>query len=358
MRLMKKFLDKQGGVISYAAMRSTMIYRTVWGGAGVSGRRMTIAATVSVCLLMTGCMGGMKQHGAALSAATAPVVDAAEKAYTDANAIHDLRENYDAAVEFDKTDATGKVYNPRNIKPLLSEKQIDVRLAMLKSLQLYVKNVAALTNGTESKELDEASKSLADGIAGLGNLYLPAGSTSATEIVTTDGQSQTITTTTPTNAISSGEQNGIAAAVNALGQYLGARKVKKELPGILVKMDPQIEKMCDAMSKDVDALKSEELIDFNFMINQQTLFLRENKTMDAGERRTLIMALPDVVRRHQASDEQLDNLKAGLFKLKMTHHALAADAQGNNPEGLKAKVADLASAGEGLGKYYSSLPAK
>jgi len=352
---MKKFLDKQGKVISYAAMRSTTKYRTVWSGEGMSGRRMTLAATLSVCLLMSGCMGGMKKHSDALSAATAPVVDAAEKAYKDANAIHDLRVNYDAAVEFDKTD---KVYNPRNITPLLSEKAIDVRLAMLKSLQLYVKNVAALTNGTESKELDEASSSLAGGIAGLGNLFLPPGSSSETITQTVDGQSQTITTTSPTNAISSGAQNGIAVAVNALGQYLGARKVKKELPGIIVKLDPQIEKMCDAMAKDVDALKSEELIDFNFMINQQTLFLRENKTMDAGERRAMIMKLPEVVRRHQASDEQLDDLKAGLFKLKMTHHALAAEAQGNNPEGLKAKVADLSSAGAGLGKYYSSLAAK
>jgi len=358
MRQVKMLLDKLGGVISYAAMRRTMEYRHVWAGEGVNGRRMIVASSLSVCLLMTGCMGGLKKHGAALSAATAPVVDAAEQAYKNANAIHDLRENYDAAVEFDKTDENGKVYNPRSIRPLLSEKQIDVRLAMLKALQLYVKNVAALTSGTESKELDEASKSLADGIAGIGNLYLPAGSESSTIVQTVDGQSATITTTTPTNAISSGAQNGIAVAVNALGQYLGARKVKKELPGIVVKMDPQIEKMCDAMAKDVDALKSEELIDFNFMINQQTLFLREKTSMDAGERRAMIMKLPDIVRRHRASDEQLDDLKAGLFRLKMTHHALAADAQGNNPEGLKAKVANLSSAGEGLGKFYSSLPAK
>jgi hypothetical protein len=287
------------------------------------------------------------------------VVDAAEHAYKDANAIHDLRVNYDAAVEFDKTD---KVYNPRDIHPLLSEKAIDVRLAMLKALQLYVKNVAALTNGTESKELDEASSSLGGSIAGLGNLFLPPGSSSSSETVTETSGGVTTTTaetvTTPTNAISSGSQNGISVAINALGQYLGSRKVKKELPGIIIKMDPQIEQLCAAMGKDVDALKSAELIDFNFMINQQTLFLRENKTMDAGERRALIMKLPEIVRKHQAADEQLDGLKAGLLKLEMTHHALAAEAQGNNPEGLKTKIGELASAGEGLGKYYSSLPAK
>jgi len=94
------------------------------------------------------------------------------------------------------------------------------------------------------------------------------------------------------------------------------------------------------------------------MINQQTLFLRENKQMDAGERRALIMKLPEIVRKHQAADEQLDGLKAGLVKLEITHHALAAEAQGNNPESLKTKVGELGSAGESLGKYYSSLSAK
>lgn len=312
-----------------------------------------------VCLLATGCTSSLHKQATALSGATAPVVDAAEHAYKDANAIHDLRVNYDAAVEFDKTD---KVYNPRDIHPLLSEKAMDVRLAMLKALQLYVKNVTALTNGTESKELDEASSSLGGSIAGLGNLFLPPGSSSSTETITDTSGGVTTTTaetvTTPTNAISSGSQNGISVAVNALGQYLGSRKVKQELPGIIIKMDPTIEQMCQGMGKDVDALKSAELIDFNFMINQQTLFLRENKTIDAGERRALIMKLPEIVRKHQAADEQLDGLKAGLLKLEMTHHALAAEAQGNNPEGLETKIGELASAGEGLGKYYSSLPAK
>jgi hypothetical protein len=313
----------------------------------------------AACLLTAGCTSSLHKQAAALSVATAPVVDAAEKAYKDANAIHDLRVNYQAAVEFDKTD---KVYNPRNIKPLLTEKQVDVRLAMLKGLQLYVKSVTALTNGTDSKELDAASSSLGEGIAGLGNDFLPAGSTTATETVTTtaNGVSSTETeaVTTAANPISPAEQNGLSAAVKALGLYLGSRKVKKELPGIVVRMDPQIEQMCSTMGKDVDALKSVEGIDFNYMINQQTLFLRENKTMDAGERRKLIMNLPEIVRRHEAADELLDGLKAGLMKLEMTHHALAAEAQGNNPESLKTKIGELTAAGEGLGKYYSSLPAK
>lgn len=342
-------LDKGSGVVCYAGKREiTMNVRArIWVGLAAAS------------LLGTGCTSTLHKQASAFSSATAPVVDAAEQAYKDANAIHDLRVDYDAAVEFDQATP---VYNPRNIHPLLSEQAIDVRLAMLKAVQLYVKNVSAVTNGTESKELDEASSSLAGSIAGLGNLFLPPGSSSSSETIseTADGQTSTVkeTVTTPTDAISATTQNALAAGINALGQYLGSRKVKKELPGIVIKMDPVIAQMCSAMGKDVDALKSAELIDFNFMINQQTLFLRENKQLDAGERRALIMKLPEIVRKHQAADEQLDGLKAGLVKVEMTHHALAAEAQGNNPEGLKTKIGELASAGEGLGKYYSSLSTK
>jgi hypothetical protein len=91
------------------------------------------------------------------------------------------------------------------------------------------------------------------------------------------------------------------------------------------------------------------------MINQQTVFLRENKSMDAGERQALIMKLPEMVRKQRAADEELDDLKAGLGKLVLTHHAFAAELQGNNPESIGSKLSDLSAAGGNLGKYYSSL---
>jgi hypothetical protein len=150
----------------------------------------------------------------------------------------------------------------------------------------------------------------------------------------------------------------MSVAINALGQFLASRKIKKELPGIVSKMDPQIEALCTTLAKDVVALKSEEKIDFDFMINQQTLFLRENKTMDAGERRGLIMKLPEIVRRQRTADEQLDALKGGLGNLAMTHHAFAAAEQGNNPGSISSSLSDLAAAGGNLGKYYASLSAK
>ena len=353
-------LDKGCAVVSYAGMRSKGIFlaekvrrvllRETHGMKRTRRAWMLVPAVAS--LLVAGCTSGLQKHATALAGATAPVVDGAEKAYQDANAIHDLRVDYDAAVEFDQKDP---VYNPRKIKPLLSEKDMDTRLAVLKALQLYVKDVVAVTNGTESKELDEASSSMGSSLAAVGNTFLPAGSSSSTAQITTDGTTVTKTTTVAADAISDGEKNGISAAVNALGQYLGSRKVKKELPPLIIKMDPQIEQLCKFIESDVDVLKSQETIDYNFMINQQTLFLEQNKSMAVEARRALIMQLPGIVRKEQAADEELDGLKAATSKLFMTHHALAAEAQGNNPESLTMKVGELGTAGENLGKFYASL---
>ena len=69
----------------------------------------------------------------------------------------------------------------------------------------------------------------------------------------------------------------------------------------------------------------------------------------------MIAQLPAIARQQQASDRQLTQLSAAIVRLELTHHALAAEAQGNNPESLKQKLADLEAAGEELGKFYSSL---
>lgn len=330
--------------------------RDVWGVERITYRTPVIAAVVTVlCLATSGCMQKLQKQATVLSAATAPVVDLAAQSYKDANEIHDLRVDYDAVVNFDKTSP---VYNPRTIKPLLSEKDMDARLAVLKALQVYVKQVQAIANGTESKGLDDASASLGSGLAGLGNTFLPPGSSSQTATITQGGTSVTETTTVAADAISPAAQNGIGVAVKALGQFLISRKVNKELPGLVAKMDPSIQTLCNFLSKDVDTLKSQEQNDFNFMINHQTQFLMDNKTMDAGARRELIMKLPEMVRKQRTADEELDALKAAALNLAKTHSDLVKDEQAKTPESFATKLGELADAGENLGKFYSSLPSK
>jgi hypothetical protein len=309
---------------------------------------------VALCLAASGCMKPVAEHTAAVAAATAPVVDQATAAYAAANAIHDMAENFDAVTAFDKTSA---VYNPRTVAPLLSQEQMELRLAVLKALQCYAQALVQVS-GTQSADLDDASKSLGGSLASVGDTFLPAGSSSETQTITANGESVTKVTATQVGAISQEEQNAMSAAINALGQYLVSRKVKAELPGVVEKMDPQVKALCELLEKEIDILSSQESIDFDKAIDRQTLFLRTATTLDPETRREQIMKLPELGRQEKQAALQLKLLKTALVKLYMTHHALAAELQGNNPESIKQKFADLGAAGGNLGKFYSSLPTK
>ena len=315
----------------------------------------SVAAVVALCLCAAGCMKPVAEHTAAVAAATAPVVDQATAAYAAANKIHDMAENYDAVTAFDKPSPPNPVYNPRTVAPLLSQSQLELRLAVLKALQSYSQTLVAVS-GTQSADLDAASKSLGNGLTALGNTFLPAGTSApVTETTTENGVSTTETTVTSTNAITPGEQNLLSTAINSLGQYLVAKKTKEELPAIVEKMDPQVKQLCELLAKEIDILSSQETIDFNLVIDRQTLFLRTATTLDPEVRREQIMKLPDFARQQQQAAQQLKQLRAGLVTLELTHHALAAELQGNNPESIKQKFADLGAAGGNLGKFYSSL---
>jgi hypothetical protein len=324
-----------------------------------------------VLLAGTGCMSSYSKHSAALAVATAPVIEQATAAYASANRVHALRTDYDAITEFDRSGVGVAVYNPRTVPPLLTAKDIQSRLAVLAAFQAYVTSLVAVTSGTDSPQLQAAAKSAGAGLTAFGNTLAPSvdakfgiavatASTTQTTVSTLAGSTTTTATTTvatPVDPITPDATKGISTAVDAFGQYLASRKVKKELPPWIVKMDPQVRALCNLLESDIALLKGIEDRDYNYVINQQTLFLRVSKDrMDPGVRREMIVQLPAMAREQQESDRELTQLGAALFQLSLAHQELAADAKGNNPETLKQKLADLESAGEELGKFYSSQP--
>jgi len=332
-------------------------------------RLIAAAALFSVALSATGCLSALNKHSTALADATAPVIDQATATYRDVQALHDRSVDTDAVTLF---DLPSPVYNPRGIKPLLSEKDIQVRLAILLALQCYAKTLVEITAGTSSPALDAASKSAASALAGLGDdlapvLGIPASSTSSTvtQAVTTGGATttSTITTSAAADAISPAVKAGVGTAIDALGQFLVARKIKKELPAKIEAMDPHVQALAKLLLADIDTLQNQEKLDYDNIIDGQTAFIRQSgqgghPALAPEQRRLLIMQLPGIVREQRKTDEELTQLKASLIKLANTHHALAAEAQGNNPASFKSKIADLSAAGDNLGKFYSTASAK
>ena len=313
-----------------------MIDIRVAGGLRLAG----VGLAAGLCLLAAGCLGPEAKHSAALSAATAPVVDGAAAAYAAANDIHQKRMDFDAVAEFDQPSP---VYNPRVVHPLISDADVDVRLAVLKAFQCYVQELVAVTNGLETPALDSDSASLGMNLANIGNTVAPPAASSST-------------TAEPALTISPQTQNLISVGANALGQYLEARAVKKDLPAKLAAMDPQVEKLCKLLAEEIDFIHDAETKDFDHMIDRETLFLRDPASkLSAEERRLEIMKLPALAREQHATELQLTGLKAAILKLELTHHAFLAAEQGNNPASLKSTLADLEAAGKNLNKFYKTL---
>jgi hypothetical protein len=324
------------------------------------------AGVLALCLplALAGCSSSLSPHVTALAAATAPVVDQATAAYHTAQAIHAESVDYDAAASFDQT----KVFVPSSIQEWPPESDIQVRLAMLEAFQLYVKNLSAITGSTDSPALDAASKSMGESLTSLANTLAPtvetalgvapAPSSSTTTTTTTTSGSTTTTTTSSSSTlppfISPDAAKAVSTAIDALGQFLVSRTIEKELPQQIEDMDPHVQSLCELLARDIELIQEQEKIDSNDVIDKQTAFLR-NAKLDPEEQRVEFMKLPAMARQQSANDQAFTQLRAAIVKLEMTHHALAAAAQGNNPESLTEKLKDLSAAGESLGKFYSSL---
>ena len=333
-------------------------------------------AAASVCLFLGGCARTLPKHTDALALATAPVVDQAAAAYANAEKLNEIKVDFKAVEDF------GPTYNPRNIQPLLSDQDIKARLALLEALQCYVSTLVQITHNQDSPALDAAAKSLGNSLAGLGNDLAPAfesafnlpGQASTSTTTSTSSTTAGVTTTTSSTAtaiaagpITSDMQNGLSTAVKALGLYLISRKIKADLPEIVLKMDPTVQAICDLLVKDLALIENQEKRDYDSLLDEQRDFITRNEAsanpmpahpLDPEQRRVQIMKLPEIVRQQRTTEAQLTELHAAIIKLEQAHHELAVDAHGSNPELISQKFGDLAAAGSNLGKFYSSLPAK
>lgn len=312
----------------------------------------------------------LAKHSVAVSAALAPVMDETAAVYRDAVAVHNLRENYEAVIAYQNRDAS---YNPRNAPVLMTDKDIQTRLATLAALQVYAQSLIEITRGPSSPDLDAASQSAGNSLTALGNDLAPSiesvlgiavapSSTTKTTVTTTSGGSTTTSTTQAVTTLSPQVRNGISAGVNALAQYLVSRKIARELPAKIEQMDPNVEALCKALAGDVQTINSVEGRDYDRILDLEKQFILEDEKPGTNANpemlRAEIMKLPEIARKQKAANDRLAALHKAILNLELTHHALAAEAQGNNPQGLQQKLSELSDAGGRLGKFYSSLPAK
>ena len=291
------------------------------------------------CVLLAGCsLSPMARHAAAFCSASSLVIDNSEDAYRAANDLRE-REQLEASAYSYDSDPHWSPY--RDFKPLLTPEQLGARIKVLDGLKAYAESLVDLT-GKPSKEDTAALQGAATGVG-----------TNLT------GLSGTVSTSfdkaLPT--LSSAEAKFVSTAMVALGEYLENRKIKNSLPKVTQDMNKNVQTLCTLLKGDVTVLRRQADVDYTTLIEQQNQLLQHNKDkLDAVEKRNEVENLIRVAYQQKANDRLLAQLQDAIEKLALTHQALAAAAQGNNPEALKEKIAELSDAGKSLSSFYKSLP--
>lgn len=296
------------------------------------------AATLAVSFLVTGCLSPLAKHAAAFSAATATVIDGSEDAYRAAMRLRLQEQAASSVYAYDK-DPTWSPY--KDLTPLLTPAQLDARIKVLEGLKAYADTLVDLTSGKPSADLENAAEAVGTNLQGLNQ-------TVATDLSTAIPNIPVMTTA---------QSNQVSTAVLALGEYLISRKVKSSLPKVTQDMNPNIQALCEVLNSDIVILRRQADVDYQSQVMQLDQSIRhEGTAVTPYEHRLEIRTLIELADQQKANDDLLAKLQSALHTLALTHQALAAAAQGNNPESISQKIAELAAAGHDLNVYYKSLP--
>ncbi len=297
-----------------------------------------MVASLALSLFATGCLSPLAKHATAFSAATATVIDGSEDAYRAAMRLRLQEETAASVYAYDK-DPTWSPY--KDLTPLLTPVQLTARIKVLDGLKAYADTLVDLTSGKPSAGLENSAEGVGTNLQGLN------------QTVATD-----LSTAIPNAPVmSTAQANQVSTAVLALGEYLIARKVKGSLPKVTQDMNPHVQTLCELLNSDVVLLRRQADVDYQSQITQLDQSIRhEGAAVSPYEHRLEIGTLIALANQQKANDDLLAKLQTALHTLAMTHQALAAAVQGNNPESISQKIAELAAAGHDLNVYYKSLP--
>lgn len=303
------------------------------------GLRALALSALGICLLATSCsLKPMAKHATAFSTVSTEVIENSEDAYRAAIDLHD-REMVSAGVL--KVEA-GKAWDYDQLTPLMTPEALQARIRILEALKSYAQSLNEVTSGLASPTLTTAATTAGANLKTLG-----------ATLNTVPGAAQS------GFSISAQTANMVSSATLALGEYLVSRKVNAALPGITAEMDPQVEQLCKLLNDDIEILRRQSKKDYEDLSRQEWTFIQVNKEkMSPVELRDEIEKLPTYRKNEQRADGLLAGLHACLGRLALTHHALAAAAQGNNAETITARLGEVLAAGNDLKTYYKSLPAQ
>jgi hypothetical protein len=233
-------------------------------------------------------------------------------------------------------------FETKNVQPFLTAEDMKARTQLLTGLQQYATLLAAVSGNEAVTALDKQSESVGKDLASLSK---DSGFKSIAKNSTIEG--------------------GVAAAaVDALGRELMARKTAKELPAILDEMQKPIDQICQLLEEDIGdpqsgGLRNQLKTDYDQLIADQRAFIYANeKAMSPDEKRNAIAVLPLLVVTERQDDAALAQTQEALKKLATTHDALVDTKKSKDAPAFDSLVSQLAVQGSQLGDVYSAATKK
>jgi hypothetical protein len=273
--------------------------------------------------------------------------NAASKVVRDASGAYDTvqRATYDANVSSLVLDFDRSGFDRNKIKPFIPARDLQVRRQLLQGLQQYADDLADASSDHAFASVDEQSQALSKELTNLSsNADLKRIAPWANET----------------------EAKGLATAVDTLAKVLVERKRRKELPGIIAKMQPVLEQICRLIDEDIGekpiqgqaghGLRGQLWIEYDDLIGNQTDYLAKNKDKLApSERKAEIAKLPELVQQQQDADAAMEATQTALRDLSNAHRALLAPT---NDTTFKDRIQVLISDGQQIGTFYGKLQSK
>jgi hypothetical protein len=295
------------------------------------------------CVSLSGCslmFSPLAKRSAAFGNAASAVLRDSSNAYDTVE-----RTTYNASVSSLVLDFDKSGFDRNKIKSFLPAKDLEVRQNLLRGLQAYSDNLAEVAGDKSFTSLDKQSTTLSAALVSLA----------------ANGELQKLIP-----GASADESKGLATAIDTLARVLIERKRRKELPGIISKMQPVLEQICDLLDKDLgnkptnrtggSGLRDQLWNMYDQLIDNQVDYIAKNGSrLSPAEKATEISKLPQLVAEQQSADAALAHTQLALRDLVKTHRALLM-SEGNGA--FQDRFNELVEDGQQIGAFYSGLSSK
>lgn len=234
-------------------------------------------------------------------------------------------------------------FDPEAAQRLLPPEDVEVRLQLLRAVQLYAERMADVMSDDQLAEFDAETKSFGQSLLALKDSRVP--------ILSRIGGAR--------------NQVGVlTTAIDALGRFFMERKRRKEVRRIISEMDAPVRAVCQHLIDDIGLAPREDVAgtglraqmwrQFNQQMISQDTFIRKN-TFDPRTRAEEIRRLPVLVRKRAAADQMLAATQSALRKLSEAHGAISTAFERKQDVKLDRLVAELYAEGTRIKKFYDNL---